>query len=217
MFLYKHHLYRVKGLARSILLAVVLIVSSFGSAFSQGEYLERGQDGSGFGMGFGYSRPANVAAIEGSVGYSRKGIFDLGISVSQLSFNTNRAPGFSFNPHATLHIKPDTIPVFGSVTAGYEWASGVSQGSFLTLGASISWNIRPTSMLYFQPTFGLTFLNGKVEAGGYSLDSESRASLAGLSIVLRTTSKNSLVIEPALGWEKDQKSYSVFIAYILGK
>lgn len=223
-------------LAKRVLIGVLLTILSSSIAFSQGEYLKKGESGVAYSAAFLVNR--NAVGFGGSFGYSYLSMIDFGLSASRTSI-AQRVYGYDLSgvgvsPSIALNLKSDSTAVpqmFLSISGTYEidlYSSkrlaelGLSMiGSYFSFEGTLCWNIFASNAVYLQPALGLGYLVGSNRYSNFTgLPTPPSAHdllyLGGLSIVLKTLSANSYVVEPAVSVDKGQPTFSLSLDLVLG-
>lgn len=102
-----------------IIIAIIMILPTL--VLSQGQYLEKGQNGFGVRAGFGTNEDMNLLGVD--VGYSYNGIIDIGIGYAKGT--TKDEPKLSANmihPLVSFYLlkQNDTMPLSFSAGVGYQ-------------------------------------------------------------------------------------------------
>ncbi len=214
-------------LIKHIFLIVVLSIPLADVAFSQGEYLQKGQ--SGIGISAGYTSNKDATGFGGEAGYSIGSIFDIDMSISRGSFaqlmDGDKLSVSAFTPGVTLHVRPDSnnIPIFESISMAYETDSysanyygAPSTGHAFSFGTSISANIyEDTPDYYFQPLVGVAYVIGSVEGESTTAQAQTTEFLFGASLVYKISPTYILAIQPAVEVDKNQTTFSVSAGFVL--
>ena len=207
---------------------MLLIVGCSAQLYSQGYYLERGQNG--FGISAGFASNKNASSIGGSAGYSASGIFDFGLSISQISFEEKLigedVSATALSPFITLHVvkQNETTPVSVALSASYENDSYSSNAldqynlelsaSGITIGALIYGDINTSPTMKVQPSIGLRYFSSESEIkdnSGNSITSKDDGTIVGIGVgLLFQTAPNTIFgISPSIGIHKSNTSFSL--------
>jgi hypothetical protein len=217
------------------ILALLLLSSHL---FSQGSYVERGENAVGI-IGT-FSHNEDLSGFAGGFGYSASGIFDFGLSVRRVSFE-QKIPGYdlaatAISPFIVVYpIKQDSLtPVSVSLSGSYQsdmysfhtsqGLNGSMSGSEFIFGGSIYVNamLSPTTKL--QPSVSVSYSMGKSEiqdSHGNSFTIDNNMAFYNLAVALffQTGSSTILGIKPGATVTSHNTTIvvgAVFV-YVLGK
>jgi hypothetical protein len=193
---------------------------------SQGYYVQRGQNA--FGIETGYSSNKDASSFGGSLGYSAKGIFDIGLSISQISFVQQLAgevlSATSLVPSITVHaIKQSEINPFSiAISVSYEsdsYSSAALDQNYLkltadgyTVGATVYGDIETSPTVKVQPSVGLTYFSTTAElkdtySNSLTTKDDGTVVRAGFALLFQTNEKTILGIRPSIGIHKSESSF----------
>ncbi|HUI28867.1 MAG TPA: hypothetical protein VLX91_01530 [Candidatus Acidoferrales bacterium] len=228
----KRRLGREKRAAGVVSLAVILMILLPAAAFSQGQFLNKGE--SGFGVDAAYTSNKDASGFGGSMVYSIKGIIDIEASFSQVSLNQQpyKVSGFAVSPHITAYMKTHSSAnrLFGSISMAYEtdWYSSDGSGFYpmpvsgsnYSFGFSVSADLYSRAAVYCQPSLGVVYFFGKSETAGYfsreTIGTQGIVFSGGISVVFKTSRMNSFAIGPAVAVYKALTSFSISAAFVFG-
>jgi outer membrane usher protein FimD/PapC len=198
-------------------------------AFSQGEYLEKGQNGVGISAGFSTNKDAN--AFGAGVGYSFSGIFDIGFSYTRAT--SDDEPEISANnilPSVSIHLlkQNENLPISISFSAGYvkgfyssefldEYDLDMSSSGFI-VGGSIFGKMKINPNFSIMPSFGISYysLTLKLEDqyGDYIDEDDSTTNInLGLPLLF-DMNNNLLVISPGVSINDDYNTFVVDLSFV---
>jgi hypothetical protein len=145
--------------------------------FSQGDCLDRGQSGIGFGAYFSSSR--DYSTMSGFSGYSISDIVDIGIAAGKVSYDKELAAkeiyAIHLSPNIEIHAfkQNEEMPFSISLFVSYYYHSYISDALDLrrlkmsahgfSTGVTIYGNISKSEFMKIQPSVGAIYSSGKLE------------------------------------------------------
>ena len=180
-------------------------------AFSQGEFLQKGQNG--FGITAGYVHLDETNGFTTGAGLSIGTIVDFGFSYSKVFIRGKEDyPISTWSPSLTiLVLKQEESPTGIMITAGYIHES-VEQSTSNGFAFGINLYTRSDEFggIYAQPSFSLSYY---IYSAGTEYESSMIINL-GLPFVFRLKNSNLLLITPAFSTGVDKLSYSLNFSLI---
>lgn len=218
---------------RSFQLIFITLIIFVSTNFAQGKYLNRGEDGYGFGAGFATNE--NMSAFAGGFGYSIQGIFDLGFYIGHTGFDqqlfdedvsaTLFSPFISFYP-----LKQNAeIPFSVSLDAGYQWQFYSNDvfdeneiemtGRYFNIGGTVFGYVKTSTYFGIQPTIGVRYTTGEIEIENdndlsFGSDNDITTFIIGVDLVFETISTNKLVIVPRVAVNDNNTTVGLGLEYI---
>ena len=209
--------------ARVMLIIALLIVCFTCALLAQGEYLRGGESGIGFSGAL--SRNDGGVGVGGSFGYSAVGKYDIGFSLLHSNLDETDASSMSFAPSLAVHVRKDTsgYPI-ASIHASYQYETVSSRslvqshssltGDFFTFGFSLLATFSVSSKSSVQPSIDASVVTGttKLNSGGmYSIENTDTkvVGIVSLSLISRASSKNLIVLTPAVALDKDNTTVAL--------
>lgn len=216
---------------KHILLGLILILLCTNTAFSQGNYLKKGNNG--VGLGFGYSSNSNVSGITANIGYSSSGIFDVGLSYGRYIIDSLGLSAISIVPSLTFHAikqEPAKFPLSISLDLAYErdkysgHSLGIHNyemyGDYFIFGFNIFGNINSTSPTTFQPYGSVSYITGttkiKYSYGNTISEDNNVTSFGfGFSIYFESSPNTILEISQGISITEDNTTFAISLGLIL--
>ncbi|MBD3196426.1 MAG: hypothetical protein GF317_15310 [Candidatus Lokiarchaeota archaeon] len=200
-------------------------------AFSQGRYIEKGQNG--FGISGGFSSNKDAKGFGGNIGYSISGILDLGFSYSRST--TNDEPKIysdDISPSINIHILKQSINVPISFSMGAKYIKSYYSGDFLddydlelnssgfVIGGEIAGKIPIDKDFAVMPSFGISYYSYSAEIkdqyGNSAEDDDSVTDfIFELPLIFYVGSKNLFCISPGLSMDEDYNTFFVNLSFIV--
>ena len=207
-----------------ILFFTVSIIPSV--VFSQGEYLEKGQNGFGISGAFLTNQDEN--AFGASVGYSFKGIFDIGFGYTrEISDDEPKIYANNISPSISIHLlkQNETFPIALSIGASYvkgyyssdffDYYGFKLSSSGYILAGKIFRKIQLGSSFSIMPLVGISYYSLTLKAEIPSQPDRTEDDSAtifnlGLPLIFDLNKKTMFVISPGLSINND-KDYNTFV------
>ncbi|KAB2925226.1 MAG: hypothetical protein F9K22_03805 [Bacteroidetes bacterium] len=213
----------------------ILILAVCGSSllFSQGQFLERGQNG--FGIQGSFSSTDNATSLGGSLGYSASGVFDFGLSISSISFKEKLlgedVSATALAPFIAIHAvkQNETTPISVSLSASYESDSYSSKAltdnrlelsaTGYTIGATIYGNVQTTPTMIIQPSLGVNYFSTEAvlkDSFGNSVNDEETGTVVviGLAGIFQSTPTTYFGISPSMSIHNDETAFGLRAGFI---
>jgi hypothetical protein len=215
------------------LLVAVLCCSL--SAFSQGQYLDDGQDG--FGIQADYTANSAASGLDGLLGYSIMGRVDIQASVGQ-QWLTQQISGYNvtelqFSPGVNAYVlKEDQANVPGTLELSIAYQTGKFSSHGLDLGnqtekehglefgatALKNFDMSPDS--YAQPFIGAAYSTATAEFTNSSsqtlTQTESKPIFSlGVSFIFKNPPSEKFAIRPEVDIDKDYTTIGISAMLIL--
>ncbi len=213
----------------------LVVVCSANVAYSQGDYFEKGV--SGFEVDAGFFSNDDLSGLGGGFGYSISGIFDLGLSVSRVSFDEKLAGedmhATAVSPYVTFHvIKQDSIrfPISVSIGGAYERDSYSSdaldlldwelKGDYFAFGFSVFKNVSTSPAMAIQPRGSFSYVTGSTEIsdkyGNSERESNNTTSFEiGVSLLFKTSPTTTFRLHPGISINEDNTTFSLGVGLIV--
>lgn len=206
--------------------------------FPQGSFLQKGQNG--IGIYIDYNKNTIQSEFGGEVVYSRRGLIDFGISISNISF-VEKAGGLvdvsalAVIPSVTWHfIKEDSlaIPFSSSIDVKYERDSYSSEaldevghsfdGNYVNAGASAYKDIVVSSEVGAQPTVRIGYQAGfrtlsDNQGGTLTLHDHSFLFDGEVTLLYRTSPVTRLRIVPGVRVDNLATTMLLKIGYLFAR
>lgn len=212
-----------------------LFLLSASAAFSQGNFLKKGQYG--LGLNGAYATNNSASGYSGTAVVTLGGIFDLSFGAGHAAFDTSEYGDLTSNslaPEFRAHVikqNSSKSPVSLSLSIAYardDFASpelepaniGAMWMSSFILGATVYRDVPLSGRLCLQPYAGVshtssTFKLTVVSTGVTWSDKDAIAALlVGLPVVYSFSERALLVLQPGLTFNKDATTFAVSIGFI---
>ncbi len=210
---------------KSLLFTVLMVFIISGSSQGQGAFLDFGKSGVGFGLGFASNDKANT--LSGEIGYSIKGIFDIGISGGYSPVKHRDMYSLYYAPNVTLYAlkqnenTPLSIAVGASyikqeiyytANSDYFYNSGNSDSynnSFYIIDVSFFKYFSPSPGFKIQPLLGLSYTSSPndYEDGMFSYGVSA-------SFIFDASSTNIFAINPMLVFNENSTTIGISLILI---
>lgn len=216
---------------RQVFFGLLLVVLISNIAFSQGDYLQRGQNG--IGLNFGFSSNSDASGIGGNISYSASGVVDISISITSVTFDDVDISAIAISPSLIFYaIKQEQgkFPISMAFGLGYERDSYSGDyldqrdwemnGNYFVFGFNIFGKINTNSLTTFQPFGSISHATGttKVTDGLGNSDSEDDSTTSfglGISMFFETSPKSIIRIDPRISFTEDYTTFSITLGVIL--
>jgi len=212
-----------------------LFLLSAPAAFSQGNFLKRGQYG--LGLSGAYVTNSSASGYSGTLGVTLGGIFDLSFGAGHAVFDSAEFGDLTSNslgPELRAHVikqNSSKSPVSLSLSLGFakdDFASpelepagfGAMWTNSFILGATVYRDIPLSGKLYVQPYVGVshtssTFKVTVLSTGVTWSDKDGQAAfLIGLPVVYGFSERTLLVLQPGLTFNKDATTFAVSLGLV---
>ncbi len=216
---------------KHILFGLILILLCTTSAFSQGDYLEKGRNG--IGISFGFSSNSDASGIGGNFGFKLSENLDIGISIAWVSYSDLDLNSNVFAPSITFYaLKQEQRKSILSIAfgLGYELDSysgdylGVRNwemyGNYFAFGINVFSKIKTVSLVSIQPNCSITHITGTTEIRDRYGNTESEGNNItsfgfGISIFFETSPKSIIRFDPRISITEDYTTFAISLGVIL--
>ncbi|MCX6574556.1 MAG: hypothetical protein NTX99_11280 [Candidatus Aminicenantes bacterium] len=219
--------------ASAVFTALFLLSAS--AAFSQGNFLKKGQYG--LGLSGAYATNSSASGFSGTAVVTLGGIFDLSFGAGHAVFDTAEFGDLTSNfltPELRAHVikqNSSKSPVSLSLSFGFakdDFASpelepagiGAMWANSFVLGATVYRDVPLSGKLSLQPYVGVshtssTFKLTVISTGVTWSDKDGMAAfLVGLPVVYSFSERALLVLQPGLTFDKDATTFAVSLGLV---
>ena len=210
-----------------------LTLSFASQIFCQSSYLEKGQ--SGIGISGDFSSNQSASATGGSLGYSINSVFDVGLSISNISPSQKPdgqdlyAAAIALSITFTAIKQDQTNPIslsFSAVDLSYKYTSPAldennlaTEPTGFSIGASVYRNIIASPTMKVQPQIGVSYVSVNAEVKdnyGNAVTSSYNSAVfdLGFSLLFQTGPTTIIGITPSLAIDKDYTTFDLSAGFV---
>lgn len=195
-------------------------------------FLEKGV--SGFEITGGYMKNDDASGIDVHMGYSLKGLLDIGASYSRITIDDDIIDDLSaivISPSVTMHVLKQTnfVPVSIMLDAAYnktmyysDWLDDYNidmKGTGYTYGVSVYNRISVTQSLDIVSSMGVGYNYADIETEstyGYSESKDDTDTLytVSISLIADTLNHDKLIITPSFTADEDNTTFHLSVGYV---
>ncbi len=216
---------------KGILLVLIILLMCSNTAFSQGDFLERGL--SGVGLSVGFSSNSDLKGFVGKTGYSASGVLDIEFFVGRVTYDDLELNALALGPLLTFYAikqEPDKFPLSISFNLAYERDSYSGDlieqldwdmhGDYFSFGINFFGNTNLTPKTIFQPNGSISYITGTTKISDSFGNSESEDSNMtsfgfGFSMFFETAQNSIIRIDPGISINEDRTTFSISVGIIL--